>query len=66
MENKTLTIGALALSVGFASLAQASDIEPDHRPTVPVACDDDHGGDNLAGCSGECNGECGSGGGGDD
>lgn len=63
MENKHLTIGALVLSLGFAGLADASDVRPSD-PDIVIACDDDHGGGDtsLAGCNGECSGECGSGG----
>ena len=68
MESKHLTIGALALSLGFAGLADKADARHENTDVV-IACDDDHGGHgdtSLAGCNGECNGSCSSGGGDDD
>jgi len=62
MDRKHLTVGALALSIGFSGLAQADDARADQAADVAIHVDDA----GVAGCSGECNGECGSGGGGDD
>lgn len=61
MENKKLTIGALALGLGFAGLAQASQTRPEN-PDVAVAFAADDAQMALAGCNGECNGSCGNGG----
>jgi hypothetical protein len=60
MDSKKLSVGALALSLGLAGLAQAADLSAqqgdDVRVDVSLACDD--------GCNGQCNGQCGGGGGG--
>ena len=62
MNTKKISVGTLALGLGFASLAQAADLDDRTAARdvdVTLSCDD--GGDGGS-CNGECNGECGNGG----
>lgn len=61
MENKKLTIGALALGLGLTGLANACEARPEASDAAIAFEIGDS--ETLAGCNGECSGKCGSDGG---